>query len=211
MLDGGSSGLLIVITGASHVVNGSRGTGLPARVQKKLTKKTQAVVLLNPERQRIRKEGNVPEADFLWYSAARVCNRNCFDRAEVARVMDAAGRRRDALPQVAFSPTLSTILSELSFNWKIHRDKKADTVICCHHFRAAASISLTHVTLMLYHFVIEQDIQAGLERGLVDPEVLQSFFELDQHPIIAELTRRFQVCLASNFINHHFERSTHCQ
>ncbi|KAG0620209.1 hypothetical protein M758_4G198200 [Ceratodon purpureus] len=135
MVDGGSSGLLIVITGASHVVYGSRGTGLPARVQKKLTKKTQAVVLLNPERQQIRKEGKVPEADFLWYSAARACNRNCFDRAEVARVMDAAGRRRDALPQ---------------------------------------------------------DIQMGLERGLVDPEVLKSFFELDKHPIIAELTRRFQ-------------------
>lgn len=99
-MDGGSCGLLIVITGASHVVYGSRGTGLPARVQKKLNKKTQAVVLLNPERQRIRKEGNVPEADFLWYSAARACNRNCFDRAEVAGVMNAAGIRRDALPQV---------------------------------------------------------------------------------------------------------------
>ncbi|KAG0631380.1 hypothetical protein M758_1G249000 [Ceratodon purpureus] len=136
MVDGGSYGLLVVITGASHVAYGSRGTGLPARVQKKLYKKTQAVVLLNPERQRIRKEGIVPEADFLWYSAARACNRNCFDRAEVARVMDAAGMRRDALPQ---------------------------------------------------------DIQAGLERGLVDPEVLKSFFELDQqNPIIAELTRRFQ-------------------
>lgn len=135
MLDGGSVGLLIVITGASHVAYGSKGLGLPARVQKKLYKKTQAVVLLNPERQRIRKEGNIPEADFLWYSSARACNRNCFDRAEIARVMDAAGRRRDALPQ---------------------------------------------------------DIQAGLERGLVDPEVLKSFFELDQHPIMAELTRRFQ-------------------
>jgi hypothetical protein len=105
MVDGGSCGLLIVITGASHVAYGSRGTGLPARVQKKLYKKTQAVVLLNPERQRIRKEGNVPEADFLWYSAARACNRNCFDRAEVARVMDAAGMRRDALPQVSMSGT----------------------------------------------------------------------------------------------------------
>jgi hypothetical protein len=40
MVDGGSSGLLIVITGASHVVYGSRGTGLPVRVQKKLTKRT---------------------------------------------------------------------------------------------------------------------------------------------------------------------------
>lgn len=106
MVDGGSTGLLIVITGASHVVHGSRGRGLPARVQKKLTKRTQAVVLLNPERQRIRKEGNVPEADFLWYSAARTCNRNCFDRAEVARVMDAAGQLRDALPQVSLPGAL---------------------------------------------------------------------------------------------------------
>ena len=105
MVDGGSCRLLIVITGASHVAYGLRGTGLPARVQKKLYKKTQAVVLLNPERQRLRKEGNVPEADFLWYSAARACNRNCFDRAEVARVMDAAGMRRDALPQVSISGT----------------------------------------------------------------------------------------------------------
>lgn len=43
---------------------------------------------------------------------------------------------------------------------------------------------------------MEQDIQAGLDRGLVDPEVLKSFFELDQHPIIAELTRRYQVLVA---------------
>lgn len=41
----------------------------------------------------------------------------------------------------------------------------------------------------------EQDIQAGLERGLVDPEVLKSFFELDDHPIISALTGRFQVYL----------------
>lgn len=40
-----------------------------------------------------------------------------------------------------------------------------------------------------------QDIQAGLERGLVDPEVLKSFFELDDHPIISALTGRFQVHL----------------
>jgi len=51
--------------------------------------------------------------------------------------------------------------------------------------------------------VNEQDIQAGLERGLVDPEVLKSFFELDQHPIIAELTRRFQVAPATTDISHH--------
>lgn len=99
---GGSSVMLVVITGASHVIYGSRGTGLPARISKKLQKKNQAVILLNPERQDIRREGEVPVADFLWYSAARPCSRNCFDRAEVARVMNAAGRRRDALPQVSF-------------------------------------------------------------------------------------------------------------
>lgn len=49
MLYRGSIGKLVVITGASHVAYGSRGTGLPARVQKKLTKRTQAVVLLNPD------------------------------------------------------------------------------------------------------------------------------------------------------------------
>ena len=102
MADGGAVGILIVIVGSSHVVFGTRGTGIPARISKNLQKRTQAVVLLNPERQRIRKEGELPEADFLWYSAAKQCSRNCFDRAEIARVMDAAGRRRDALPNVMF-------------------------------------------------------------------------------------------------------------
>ncbi|CAN1325656.1 Protein RETICULATA-RELATED 6, chloroplastic [Linum perenne] len=98
--DVGASGLLVVITGASHITYGSRGTGLPARISKKLQKRNQVVILLNPERQLIRREGEVPVSDFLWYSAARPCNRNCFDRAEIARVMNAAGRRKDALPQV---------------------------------------------------------------------------------------------------------------
>jgi hypothetical protein len=40
---------------------------------------------------------------------------------------------------------------------------------------------------------IKQDMQAGLERGLVSPKVLQSFFELDKLPYIAELSRHFQV------------------
>lgn len=45
-------------------------------------------------------------------------------------------------------------------------------------------------------FVVDvQDLQAGLERGLVDPEVLKSFFELDKHPVIGYLTDRFQVPL----------------
>lgn len=100
--DGGGTGLLLVVTGANHVEYGSRGTGLPARVSRKIPKKSQLVVLLDPERQFLRKEGESPVADFLWYSAARPCSRNCFDRAEIARVMNAAGRRRDALPQVDF-------------------------------------------------------------------------------------------------------------
>ncbi|RZC82476.1 hypothetical protein C5167_045262 [Papaver somniferum] len=134
-VDGGSTGLLVVITGASHVMYGSRGTGLPARISKKMQKKNQTVILLDPERQQLRREGEVPVADFLWYSAARPCSRNCFDRAEIARVMNAAGRRRDALPQ---------------------------------------------------------DIQTGLDRGLIAPEVLQNFFDLEQYPVISELTHRFQ-------------------
>ncbi|KAL4189553.1 hypothetical protein AMTRI_Chr08g207690 [Amborella trichopoda] len=135
MQDGGSVGVLVVVTGASHVLYGSRGVGLPARISKQLLKKNQSVILLNPERQHIRKEGEAPVADFLWYSAARPCSRNCFDRAEIARVMNAAGRRRDALPQ---------------------------------------------------------DIQKGLDLGVVSPEVLQSFFDLEQYPLISELTHRFQ-------------------
>ncbi|CAK9326284.1 unnamed protein product [Citrullus colocynthis] len=135
MQDGGGTGMLVVVTGASHVAYGSRGTGLPARISKKVPKKNQVVVLLDPERQQMRREGEVPVADFLWYSAARPCSRNCFDRAEIARVMNAAGRKRDGLPQ---------------------------------------------------------DIQKGLDLGVVSPEVLQNFFDLEQYPLIAELTHRFQ-------------------
>jgi uncharacterized iron-regulated protein len=135
IVDGGSAGLLIVITGSSHVLLGTRGGGLPARISKKTPKKSQVAVLLNPERQHIRKEGEAPVADFLWYSAAKPCIRNCFDRAEIARIMDASSRRRDTLPQ---------------------------------------------------------DIQKGLDLGLVPPEVLQSFFDLEQQPFIAELTHHFQ-------------------
>ncbi|KAK4436470.1 protein RETICULATA-RELATED 6, chloroplastic [Sesamum alatum] len=133
--DCGSTGTLVVVTGASHVTYGSRGTGLPARISRKMQKKNQVVILLDPERQYIRREGDVPIADFLWYSAARPCSRNCFDRAEIARVMNAAGRKREALPQ---------------------------------------------------------DLQEGLDLGLVSPEVLQNFFDLEQYPVISELTHRFQ-------------------
>ncbi|CAL0320347.1 unnamed protein product [Lupinus luteus] len=135
VLEGGATGMLIVVTGASHVTYGSKGTGVPARISRKIQKKNQVVILLDPERQFIRREGEVPLADFLWYSAARPCSRNCFDRAEIARVMNAAGRSRDALPQ---------------------------------------------------------DLQKGIDLGLVSPEVLQNFFDLEQYPLIAELTHRFQ-------------------
>ncbi|KAK6932961.1 hem-binding uptake, Tiki superfamily, ChaN [Dillenia turbinata] len=135
MADEETNGLLVVVTGASHVIYGSRGTGVPARISKKVQQKNQVVIFLDPERQYIRGEGEVPVADFLWYSAARPCSRNCFDRAEIARVMNAAGMRQDALPQ---------------------------------------------------------DLQKGLDLGLVSPEVLQNFFDLERYPVISELTHKFQ-------------------
>lgn len=45
-------------------------------------------------------------------------------------------------------------------------------------------------------FVPGQDLQLGLKQGLVAPETLESFFELEQNPIMAELTGCFQVSLA---------------
>ncbi|GJW72704.1 protein reticulata-related 5, chloroplastic [Tanacetum coccineum] len=96
--NGGANGILLVVNGASHVAYGSRGTGVPARIARKMQKKKQTVILLDPERQYIRRESEVL-ADFLWYSAARPCTRNYFDHAEIARVMNAAGRRQDALLQ----------------------------------------------------------------------------------------------------------------
>ncbi|RCV27938.1 hypothetical protein SETIT_5G365700v2 [Setaria italica] len=132
---GDPSGMLVVVTGASHVMYGPRGIGVPARISKKMQKKKQVVVLLDPERQSIRREGEIPVADFLWYSAAKPCSRNCFDRAEIARVMNAAGRRREALPQ---------------------------------------------------------DLQKGIDLGVVSPEILQNFFDLEKYPVMAELIHRFQ-------------------
>lgn len=38
-----------------------------------------------------------------------------------------------------------------------------------------------------------QDLQKGLDLGLVSPEVLQNFFDLEQYPLLSELTHRFQV------------------
>ncbi|XP_006654538.3 protein RETICULATA-RELATED 5, chloroplastic-like [Oryza brachyantha] len=135
-LNGGdTSRMLIVVAGASHVIYGSRGIGVPARVSKKMPKKDQVVVLLDPERQSIRREGEIPVADFLWYSAAKPCSRNCFDRAEIARVMNAAGRRPEGLPQ---------------------------------------------------------DLQRGIDLGVVSPEILQNFFDLEKYPVMSELIHRFQ-------------------
>ncbi|KXG22205.1 hypothetical protein SORBI_3009G171300 [Sorghum bicolor] len=133
--DGDLSRLLIVVTGASHVMYGPRGSGVPGRISKKVPKKDQVVVLLDPERQVIRTEGEVPIADFLWYSGAKPCTRNCFDRAEIAQVMNAAGRRPEALPQ---------------------------------------------------------DLQKGLDLGVVSPEILQNFFDLEKYPVMTELIHRFQ-------------------
>uniref|UniRef100_A0A0D9V7B7 PX domain-containing protein n=1 Tax=Leersia perrieri TaxID=77586 RepID=A0A0D9V7B7_9ORYZ len=133
--NGDPSGMLVVVTGSSHVIYGSRGIGVPARISKKMQKKKQVVILLDPERQGIRREGEIPVADFLWYSAAKPCSRNCFDRAEIARVMNAAGRRREALPQ---------------------------------------------------------DLQKGIDLGVVSPEILQNFFDLEKYPVMAELIHQFQ-------------------
>ncbi|CAI5490770.1 unnamed protein product, partial [Closterium sp. Naga37s-1] len=138
MADGGIVGLLVVLTGASQVRYGAQGSGVPARInngQLKTSAASQRVVLLNPERQRSRADGEMPEADFFWYSGSRMCTQNCFDRAEIARVMGAAGRTFDNLPQ---------------------------------------------------------DLQTGIERGLISPDTLRSFFELESHPLVAEATKRFQ-------------------
>uniref|UniRef100_A0A0A8XU89 Haem-binding uptake Tiki superfamily ChaN domain-containing protein n=1 Tax=Arundo donax TaxID=35708 RepID=A0A0A8XU89_ARUDO len=134
-LNGDPSRMLIVVTGANHVIYGTRGIGVPARLSKKLSKKDQVVVLLDPEGQGTRREGEIPVADFLWYSASKPCSRNCFDRAEIARVMNAARRRPEALPQ---------------------------------------------------------DLQKGIDLGVVSPEILQNFFDLEKYPVMAELIHRFQ-------------------
>ena len=47
-----------------------------------------------------------------------------------------------------------------------------------------------------------QDLQKGLDLGVVSPEVLQNFFDLEQYPFISELTHQFQVyfVLAITFV-----------
>ncbi|KAL7170153.1 hypothetical protein ACSBR2_035082 [Camellia fascicularis] len=39
---------------------------------------------------------------------------------------------------------------------------------------------------------IRADLQKGLDLGVVSPEVLQNYFDLEQYPFISELTHRFQ-------------------
>ncbi|XP_050132880.1 protein RETICULATA-RELATED 5, chloroplastic-like [Malus sylvestris] len=39
---------------------------------------------------------------------------------------------------------------------------------------------------------LPQDLQKGLDLGLVSPKVLQNFFDLEQYPLLAELAQRFQ-------------------
>jgi hypothetical protein len=63
----GNQGVMIAVMGASHIVYGSRGKGVPARLAGKLKRQGQTVVLLNPENQFDRKEGDLPVADYLWY------------------------------------------------------------------------------------------------------------------------------------------------
>ncbi|KAI3819718.1 hypothetical protein L1987_13566 [Smallanthus sonchifolius] len=63
--NGGANGMLVVVTGASHVAYESKGTEIPARIARKMQKKNQTVILIDPERQYIRQEGEAPIADFL--------------------------------------------------------------------------------------------------------------------------------------------------
>ena len=42
-------------------------------------------------------------------------------------------------------------------------------------------------------FLCFQDLQKGLDLGLVSPEILQNFFDLEKYPVISELIHRFQV------------------
>ncbi|URE08973.1 hypothetical protein MUK42_33826 [Musa troglodytarum] len=39
---------------------------------------------------------------------------------------------------------------------------------------------------------LPQDLQKGLDLGIVSPEILQNFFDLEQYPLVSELIHRFQ-------------------
>lgn len=68
----------------------------------------------------------------------------------------------------------------------------------------ASQFSILKIILISYQtaendetlfFYVFQDLQEGLDLGLVSPEVLQNFFDLDQYPLLKELAQRFQVYL----------------
>lgn len=56
------------------------------------------------------------------------------------------------------------------------------------------SFGLIHLIVALKFYIL-QDLQQGLDLGLVSPEMLQNFFDLEQYPFISELTHRFQVSI----------------
>nr|GEW22536.1 hypothetical protein [Tanacetum cinerariifolium] len=93
--------------------NGSRGTGVLAQITRKMQKKKQTVILFDPE---------------------RPCTRNYFDRAEIARFMNAAGRRRDALPQL-----MNLITIDVVFTTTAEALVMAKIVICANTSRTSSS------------------------------------------------------------------------
>lgn len=79
------------------------------------------------------------------------------------------------------------------------------TIIFQSYFFSHNCCLLKDIPFLLFHEIIccyaHQDLQKGLDLGLVSPEVLQNFFDLEQYPIIKELTHRFQVYLLSGSKN----------
>jgi hypothetical protein len=46
---------------------------------------------------------------------------------------------------------------------------------------------------MKFIVFLYQDLQKGIDLGVVSPEILQNFFDLEKYPVMAELIHRFQV------------------
>jgi hypothetical protein len=63
--------------------------------------------------------------------------------------------------------------------------------------RNKIAILILFYILILYYELL-QDIQQGLDLGVVSPEILQNFFDLEKYPVISELTHRFQVIYFSS-------------
>ncbi len=166
MADGGSVGLLIVVTGASHLLYGSRGVGLPARISRKLQKKTQVVVLLNPERQRIRMEGNVPEVKqcsiSLCYSGVFSPSHICHPGWKCTRILLISNSWKSSQFSLNFDWNLNmcvtaTIPASLSFSslffWWIFPVLKvsfSEISVCLYLVRSEISITLSsgHVSTL---------------------------------------------------------------